>query len=40
MPLLNHEAAMGGLARAYDVHGIEVPGRQVVIIGNSCKETS
>ena len=38
--VLNHEAVVGGLAGAHDVHGIKVPGRQVVIIGNSCEGTS
>ena len=32
VPVLNHEAVVGGLARAHDVHGIEVPDRQVTII--------
>ena len=25
MSVLNHEAVAGGFARAYDIHGIEVP---------------
>ena len=29
---LNHETVVGGFARAYDVHGIEVPDWQVIII--------
>ena len=32
VPALNHEAVVGGLARAYDVHGNEVPDRQMIII--------
>ena len=32
MLVLNHEAVMGGFARAYDVHGIEVLDRQIIII--------
>ena len=40
VPVLNHEAVVGGLARVYDIHGIKVPGRQVVVIGNSCMEAS
>ena len=32
MPVLNHEVVVGGFARAYDVHGNEVPGRQMIII--------
>ena len=32
MPVLNHEAVVGGLARAYDVHGIEVPDMHIIII--------
>ena len=32
VPVLNHEAAEGGFARAHDIHGIEVPDRQVIII--------
>ena len=33
--VLNHEAVVGGLARACDVHGDEAPNRQVIIISNS-----
>jgi hypothetical protein len=32
VPVLNHEAVVGGLARAYDVCGDEAPDRQVIII--------
>ena len=32
VPVLNHEAVVGGFATAYDVHGYESPGRQVIII--------
>ena len=32
VPVLNHEAVMGGLARAYDDHGNEVPNRQMIIM--------
>ena len=32
VPVRNHEAVMGGFARAYDVHGNEVPDRQMIII--------
>ena len=31
MPVLNHEAVMGGLARARDVLGDEAPVRQLII---------
>ena len=34
-PVLDHEVVVGGLARAYDPHGIEVPGRRVITIDNS-----
>ena len=30
--VLNHEAVVGGLARAYDIHGNEAPNRQMIII--------
>ena len=32
MLVLNHEAVVGGLARAYDVHGDEALDRQMIII--------
>jgi len=32
VPVLNHEAVVGGFARVYDVHGIKVPDWQVIII--------
>ena len=32
MPVLNHEAVVGGFARAYDVHSDEELDRQVIII--------
>ena len=32
VPVLNHEAVVGGLARAYGIHGNEVPDRQMIII--------
>ena len=32
VPVLNHEAVVGGLARVCNVHGIEVPDMQVIII--------
>ena len=32
MPILNHEAVVGGLARAYDIHGDEAPDRQMITI--------
>jgi hypothetical protein len=32
VPVLNHEAVVGGLARAYDVRGDEAPDSQVIII--------
>ena len=32
VPVLNHEAGVGGLARACDVHGIEVPDRHTIIV--------
>ena len=32
VPVLNHEAVVGGLARVHNVHGIEVPDRQIIII--------
>ena len=32
MPVLNHEVVLGGFARAHDVHGNEVPDRQMIII--------
>ena len=32
VPVLNHEAVAGGLARAHDVQGIKVPDRHVIII--------
>ena len=32
MPVLNHEAVVGGLARAYDIHGDEAPDRQMITI--------
>ena len=31
MPVLNHEAVVGGFARAHDVHGGESPDMQVII---------
>ena len=30
--ILNHEAVVGGFARAHDVHGIEVPDRHIIIL--------
>jgi hypothetical protein len=33
MPVLNHEAVGGELARAHDVHGDEALDRQVIITG-------
>ena len=32
MPVLNHEAVVGGLARPHNVYGTEVPDRQLIII--------
>ena len=32
VPVLNHEAVVGRFARAYDVHAIEVPVRQIIMI--------
>ena len=32
MPVLNHEAIVGGLARAHDVHGIKVPDMHIIIV--------
>ena len=32
MPALNHEAVMGGLARAYDDHGKKMPNSQMIIM--------
>ena len=40
VPVLNHEAVVGGLSRVYDVHGIDLRDRQVIMTGGSCKETS
>ena len=39
-PVLHHVVVVSRLARACDVHGIVVPGRQVIIVGNSCKGTN
>ena len=36
--VLNHEAVVGGFARAYDVHGIEVPDMHIIILKYSWEE--
>ena len=38
VPVLNHEAVVGGFARAYDIHGDEAPDRQVIIVKQLMEE--
>ena len=40
VPVLNHEAVVGGFARAHDIHGDKAPDKQVIIIKQLMEKAS